>query len=103
MLHDALGRAAEENVPESGVTVCRHDDQIGADVARQSADFIERGSASLDVAGPAGRQVVLARQVAQLAGELLLRVLVLGNDREWHERRRRRHESCRIIKLANMC
>ena len=54
MLHDALGRTAEENVLESGVTVCRHDDEIGADVARQSADFIERGSAGLDMAGLVG-------------------------------------------------
>ena len=102
MLHDAFGRAAEENMLKSGISVCRHDDEIGADVARQSADFIERGSAGLEVTGPAVHQVVLACEVLQLPGEPLLRVLVVANHRKWNERRCRRHDSGRVIKLVNV-
>jgi hypothetical protein len=42
MLNDAFRSASKENVPEPRVAMRGHDDQIGRDLLRDPADFIER-------------------------------------------------------------
>ena len=76
MLDDSFGCTAQQKMFQPGVTMRRHDNQIGRKFLREFADFIECGCACSQVRLFARGKCSLARdsfqRFSQLLGPLLL-------------------------------
>ena len=78
-----------------------HDDQIGGNLLRKPADFIERRCAAEDMA-VRRRDAVFARERSELSDNASFSVLLI-----WHERKgdnwRCWCHKVSVIKVMNMC
>ena len=101
MLDDALGRAAEKDMPQGGTAMSRHHDEIRPDSLGEPADFAINRDTFAEMNRARAGQAVAASQFLQVLGEGFLAVLLKG-DGVFALRQHRAAKPDRILRVMDV-